>query len=100
MTRTRSALLVAAVAGLLTLPPLGQRVLAPSDEVHFVIYAQEALQHHAAFDVHVRAKRFRDSRDHVLACHAEQPRGQAGHTGHGQGQSLHGPPAWPFAVAS
>jgi len=60
MTRTRSALLVAAVAGLLTLPPLGQRVLAPSDEVRFVIYAQEVLQHHAAFDVHVRAKRFRE----------------------------------------
>jgi 4-amino-4-deoxy-L-arabinose transferase-like glycosyltransferase len=44
----------------LTLPPLAQRVLAPSDEVRFVIYAQEALQQHAAFDIHVRAKRFRE----------------------------------------
>ena len=58
MTRTRGALLVAAVAGLLILPPLGQRVLAPSDEVRFVLYAQETLQQRAAFDVHVRAKRF------------------------------------------
>jgi hypothetical protein len=41
MTRTRGALLVAAVAGLLTLPPLGQRVLAPSNEVRCVLYAQE-----------------------------------------------------------
>ena len=60
MTRTRGALLVATLASILILPPLGQRVLAPSDEVRFVIYAQEALQQHAAFDIHVRAKRFRE----------------------------------------
>jgi 4-amino-4-deoxy-L-arabinose transferase-like glycosyltransferase len=60
MTRARSAVLAAAVTGLLMLPPLSQRVLAPSDEVRFVIYAQETLQQHAAFDVHVRAKRFRE----------------------------------------
>jgi len=60
MTRARSTLLAAAVTGLLMLPPLGQRVLAPSDEVRFVIYALETLQQHAAFDVHVRAKRFRE----------------------------------------
>src|SRR5262249_2996315 len=60
MTRTRGAIIVAAFAAVLVLPPLGQRVLAPSDEVRFVIYAQEALQQHAAFDIHVRAKRFRE----------------------------------------
>ena len=58
MIRARSTLLAAAITALLMLPPLSQSVLAPSDEARFVIYAQETLPQHAAFDVHVRAKRF------------------------------------------
>ena len=36
MTRARSTLLAAAVTAFLMLPPLSQRVLAPSDEARFV----------------------------------------------------------------
>ncbi|HET7339818.1 MAG TPA: glycosyltransferase family 39 protein [Methylomirabilota bacterium] len=58
--RARGALLVLGVTALLVLPPLGQRVLAPSDEARFVLYARDVLEHHAPFDVHVRAKLFRE----------------------------------------
>ena len=57
--RLGGALLVVGVTALLVLPPLGQRVLAPSDEARFVLYARDVLEHHAPFDVHVRAKLFR-----------------------------------------
>jgi 4-amino-4-deoxy-L-arabinose transferase-like glycosyltransferase len=60
MSRVRGALLVAVLAALLVLPPLGQRVLAPSDEVRFVLYARDVAEHGAMFDVHVRAKLFRE----------------------------------------
>ncbi len=58
--RVRGALLVCVVAALLVLPPLGQRVVAPSDEARFVLYARDVVQRHAPFDVHVRAKLFRE----------------------------------------
>jgi len=58
--RVRAALLTGIVAALLILPPLGQRVLAPSDEARFVLYARDVLERHAPFDVHVRAKLFRE----------------------------------------
>lgn len=60
LTRLQGALLVTAVAAILVVPPLGQRVLAPSDEARFVLYARDVLQHQAPFDVHVRAKLFRE----------------------------------------
>ena len=60
MSRARGALLVAVVAALLVLPPLGQRVLAPSDEVRFVLYAQDVAERGTPFDVRVRAKLFRE----------------------------------------
>jgi 4-amino-4-deoxy-L-arabinose transferase-like glycosyltransferase len=56
----RDLFLVVAVAALLVLPPLGERVLAPSDEARFVLYARDVLEHRAPFDVHVRAKLFRE----------------------------------------
>ena len=58
--RVRGALLVAAAAALLILPPLGQRVIAPSDEARFVLYARGVLERQAPFDVRVRAKLFRE----------------------------------------
>jgi 4-amino-4-deoxy-L-arabinose transferase-like glycosyltransferase len=60
ITRLQATLLVAAVAALLVLPPLGQRVLAPSDEARFVLYARDVLERQAPFDVQVRAKLFRE----------------------------------------
>lgn len=60
MSRLQGALLVAAVAALLVLPPLGQRVLVPSDEVRFVLYARDVAERGAPFDVRVRAKLFRE----------------------------------------
>jgi len=60
MSRVQGALLVAAVAALLVLPPLGQRVLAPSDEARFVLYAQDVAERGTPFDVRVRAKLFRE----------------------------------------
>ena len=60
MSRLHDGILVLAVAALLVLPPLGQRVLAPSDEARFVLYARDVLQNQTPFDVHVRAKLFRE----------------------------------------
>jgi 4-amino-4-deoxy-L-arabinose transferase-like glycosyltransferase len=60
MSRVQGALLVAAFTALLVLPSLGQRILAPSDEARFVLYARDVLQNQAPFDVHVRAKLFRE----------------------------------------
>jgi 4-amino-4-deoxy-L-arabinose transferase-like glycosyltransferase len=60
MSRLQAMLLVTAVAALLVLPPLGERVLAPSDEARFVLYARDVLERQAPFDVHVRAKLFRE----------------------------------------
>ncbi len=58
--RVRGVLLVAAAAALLILPSLGQRVLAPSDEARFVLYARGVLERQAPFDVQVRAQLFRE----------------------------------------
>ena len=60
MPRLQDAILITAVAALLILPPLGQRVLAPSDEARFVLYARDVLQNQTPFDVHVRSKLFRE----------------------------------------
>src|SRR5439155_1312004 len=60
LKRALRDLLVAAVAALLVLPPLGQRVLVPSDEVRFVLYARDVAERGAPFDVRVRAKLFRE----------------------------------------
>lgn len=60
MTRLKGALLVSVLAAVLIVPPLGQRILAPSDEVRFVLYAREVLRQRVAFDIRIREKLFRE----------------------------------------
>jgi 4-amino-4-deoxy-L-arabinose transferase-like glycosyltransferase len=56
----RAAALVVAVTAVLVLPPLGQRVVSTTDEARFLLYAREVLAQHAAFDVRLRGKLFRE----------------------------------------
>jgi 4-amino-4-deoxy-L-arabinose transferase-like glycosyltransferase len=53
-------LLVAAVTGVLVLPPLGQRLVGTTDEARFALYAREVLARRALFDVRLRGKLFRE----------------------------------------
>lgn len=58
--RLRGALLVAAVAALLVLPPLGQRPITTSDEARFPLLARDMIERGAWFDVQVREKHYRN----------------------------------------
>ncbi len=58
--RLRAAALVAFVAAVLVLPPLGQRYVGTTDEARFVLYAREALAQRTLFDVRLRGKLFRE----------------------------------------
>jgi 4-amino-4-deoxy-L-arabinose transferase-like glycosyltransferase len=54
------AVLVAAFAALLVLPPLGQRVIASGDEARFAVLAQDMLARGTWFDARVRDQRYRN----------------------------------------
>ncbi|HEU4367106.1 MAG TPA: glycosyltransferase family 39 protein [Methylomirabilota bacterium] len=56
----RRALLVAAFAALLVLPPLGQRVIMSGDEARFAVLAQDMLRRSTWFDARVRDQRYRN----------------------------------------
>lgn len=56
----RGALVVAAVAALLVLPPLGQRTITTSDEARFPLLARDIIERGAWFDVRVREKHYRN----------------------------------------
>lgn len=57
MTRRRVALLVCVISTLLVLPPLGQRIIAPSDEVRFALLAKDMIERGVWFDLQVRGQR-------------------------------------------
>lgn len=60
LTRLRAALLVSLVAAVLVLPPLGQRIIATSDEARFALLARDIIERGAWFDVQVRGKQYRN----------------------------------------
>ncbi|MBI2154250.1 MAG: hypothetical protein HYU24_11165 [Candidatus Rokubacteria bacterium] len=47
-------------AALLVVPPIGQRVIATSDEARFALLARDVLERGAWFDVQVRGKQYRN----------------------------------------
>jgi len=60
LTRFRAALLVSLVAAVLVLPPLGQRIIATSDEARFALLARDIIEGGAWFDLQVRGKQYRN----------------------------------------
>lgn len=60
MSRLAAALLVSAVAALLVLPPLGQRILASNDEARYALLARDMLDRGVWFDVQVRGTPYRN----------------------------------------
>jgi 4-amino-4-deoxy-L-arabinose transferase-like glycosyltransferase len=60
LTRFQAALLVSFVTALLVLPPLGQRIIATSDEARFALLARDILERGAWFDLQVRGKQYRN----------------------------------------
>ena len=60
LTRLQAALLVSFVAALLVLPPLGQRIIATSDEARFALLARDIIERGVWFDVQVRGKPYRN----------------------------------------
>ncbi len=60
LTRLQAALLVSVVTALLVLPPLGQRIIATSDEARFALLARDIIERGAWFDVQVRGKQYRN----------------------------------------
>jgi 4-amino-4-deoxy-L-arabinose transferase-like glycosyltransferase len=59
-TRVAAAAFVALVTAVLVLPPLGQRIVATTDEARFILYAREVVTHRVLFDVRLRGKLFRE----------------------------------------
>lgn len=59
-TRLTAALFVSAIAALLVLPPLGQRIIATADEARFALLARDAIERSAWFDLHYQGKLYRE----------------------------------------
>jgi 4-amino-4-deoxy-L-arabinose transferase-like glycosyltransferase len=60
MTPARTALIGAAVAALLVLPPVGQRLIASSDEARFALLARDMTSRGAWFDARVEGEVYRN----------------------------------------
>ena len=60
LSRLQAGLLVSAVAAVLVLPPLGQRVIATSDEARFALLARDMLERGVWFDLQVRGRQYRN----------------------------------------
>jgi 4-amino-4-deoxy-L-arabinose transferase-like glycosyltransferase len=59
-TRLRDAVVVALLAGLLVLPPIGGRLIPTSHEARFALIARDMLQRHVWFDARVREQPYRN----------------------------------------
>lgn len=60
LSRLAAALLVSGVAAALVFPPLGQRVIATSDEARFALLARDVVERGVLFDLEVRGRQYRN----------------------------------------